>query len=391
MKACGRRWGKTTGSLIAAVLGHGPKRGVFRGALDGANIAWVAPDYTITDRVIWPDLIRSCGWPGMVSKKNRSVYFQGGGSVTVMSADNEKGLRGAGWDGMVIDEAAFIKETVWKQELRPSLADRQGWAIFITTPNGYNWFHKLFESAYDRPGWERWQRPTSDNPLIPKAELEAARLELGARAFAQEFEAKFTSMEGAWFDGAYFHDRLWFDEWPTSGVIHNAGAMDPSLGKSDKCDYTAIVYGKRVLENDRVVHYIDASLERRDTTQTVSDVIGLHDWFNFEAFGVEINQFQVLVAAELRRQSGLRNNPVPVYHIASKTPKKQRIMSLNPYFAADELRFKRHSRGARLLVDQIAAWPVDDYDDGPDGLEMYLQISNFLAGGGEQLPERVSA
>lgn len=377
---------------MAIVKGHGPYRGFFRGAVEGANIAWVAPDYTITDRVIWPDLMRSCGYPGSVSRKNRTVYFPGGGSITVMSADNEKGLRGAGWDGMVIDEAAFVKESVWREELRPSLADRQGWCIFISTPDGHNWFQKLFDDAYLRPGWERWQRPTSDNPKIPAAELEASKLEIGARAFAQEFEAKFITQEGAWFSGDYFEDHIWFDDWPRVGVIHDVGALDPSLGKTDKSDYSALIWGKRVEEGDRHILYVDASLERRDTEQTVADVIALHDAFPLEALGVEVNQYQVLLADVLRRQSVRRANPVPVYHITNKLPKPQRIKSLNPYLAAHELRFKRGSRGARLLVDQLAAFPVDDYDDGPDGLEMFVRISEYICRGGDQgIPDRVSA
>jgi hypothetical protein len=56
-------------------------------------------------------------------------------------------------DGLVFDEAAFCQENAWQQVLRPMLSDRGGWAMFITTPNGCNWFFDLFQQA-NRLGWD---------------------------------------------------------------------------------------------------------------------------------------------------------------------------------------------------------------------------------------------
>ena len=56
---CGRRWGKTALGLMATIRGHGPQRGLFKGALDGGKIWWIAPDYITASNVIWPDLKRA--------------------------------------------------------------------------------------------------------------------------------------------------------------------------------------------------------------------------------------------------------------------------------------------------------------------------------------------
>lgn len=197
---CGRRWGKTALGLLATVRGHGPRRGALRGAIDGARIWWVARSYSDVKQQIWPDLKRACcnAWT-KVSEIDHAIHLPGGGSITVRSADNPDSLRGVGLDGIVMDEAASMHESAWKEALRPTLSDRKGWAVFIGTPAGYNWFHDLYELAGNEDGWERWRRPSSDNPLMTPAELFAAKREIGSRAYRQEYEADFDAVGGAMF------------------------------------------------------------------------------------------------------------------------------------------------------------------------------------------------
>lgn len=133
------------------------------------------------------------------SEVERRIVLPGEGSVTVRSADDPDALRGAGLDGVVLDEAASMKEEAWKEAIRPALADKQGWATFIGTPKGFNWFHDLFERAGQGGDWARWQRPSWDNPLVTPEELKSVRMEIGAFAYSQEIEADFTSVAGGCF------------------------------------------------------------------------------------------------------------------------------------------------------------------------------------------------
>ncbi len=192
---CGRRWGKTILGLICCVVGHGPS-GILRGALNGAQIRWVAPTYPIASS-IWKALKASL-WEAWSHKDevSRTITLPGsGGSVAVRSADNPDSLRGVGSDGVVMDEAAFCSLEAWEEGIRPTLSDRGGWAVFISTPKGYNWFFDLFNAAkLDNTGtWQAWQRPTSDNPLIPTAEIEAARRAMAEFRFRQEYLAEFVA------------------------------------------------------------------------------------------------------------------------------------------------------------------------------------------------------
>jgi hypothetical protein len=191
---CGRRWGKT---LLAMTL-------CMRDALKGKRIWHVAPTYKQTLEG-WSYLQRLVQQlpVGVASTKTSElqVNFAGGGSIQLRTADNPDNLRGSGLDGVVIDEAATVKQEAWDLVLRPALADRQGWALFISTPQHFNWFWELYQRGEDpdNPEWASWQMPTWDNPYIAESEIEAAQRDMEPGDFDQEFGASFTAIGGAIF------------------------------------------------------------------------------------------------------------------------------------------------------------------------------------------------
>ena len=132
---------------------------------------------------------------------DRKVTFPSGGWVQVRSADNPQSLRGEGLDLVVIDEAAFVVESAWTEALRPALSDRLGKALFISTPKGRNHFWRMWVEGQESEAgeWQSWQFPTSANPFIDKAEIEAARQSLPEMTFRQEYLAEFLENAGAVF------------------------------------------------------------------------------------------------------------------------------------------------------------------------------------------------
>lgn len=191
--ACGRRrWGKTRlGSALC-----------IQTATRGGRAWWVAPTYPVAT-VGWR-LVRRLAMqiPGAeIRQGDRLVVLPSGGEVQVRSADNPDSLRGEGLDFVVMDECAFMKEEAFSEALRPALSDRKGRAMFISTPKGRNWFWRLWQRCMDDHDheWHGWQLPTGDNPYIDPAEIEAARLGLPERIFAQEYLAEFLDDAGGVF------------------------------------------------------------------------------------------------------------------------------------------------------------------------------------------------
>lgn len=372
---CGRRFGKTVLGLLAATKGHGPVPGVFPGVLDGKRILWAAPTFVIASD-IWREAKRALA--GVIANKSeveKRLETINGGVLRVASTDDPNSMRGPGWDGAVLDEAAFMVPEAWRQVIRPALADRQGWCLFISTPNGFNWFKELFEQAGRDDGWERWQRPTADNPLIPPSELDEARLDMGDRAFAQEHEAQFVDVQGAEFQGSYFLDSIWFDEWP-AGISRKVLSLDPSKGKTDKSDYSAFVMLGIGADGKM---YVDADMQRRDVWRIVEDGIDIYQRWGPQAFGVEVNQFQEVLAGVMDERAKSRNIMLPLFSITNTENKITRIRAtLTPFLARGDLRFYRKSAGARMLVEQLRAFPIGKHDDGPDALEMAVRLMRAL-------------
>jgi hypothetical protein len=119
--------------------------------------------------------------------------------IELKGTENAMALRGRSLAGVVLDEAAFMDSEVWFEVIRPALADKQGWALFISTPDGTaSWFYDLWCYVPDDPteDWNRWSFTTIEGGNVPAEEVNAARAQLDQRTFRQEFEASFENLTG---------------------------------------------------------------------------------------------------------------------------------------------------------------------------------------------------
>lgn len=194
MVVCGRRFGKTSFAVNELLYN----------ALTIPNsVYWyVGPTYRQAKMIAWrmlEDILTRLP-ENLVKRKNEqelSITFQNDSRIEIKGADNEDSLRGVGLNGVVLDEYAFMKSHVFERIIRPTLADKKGWAIFIGTPYGYNHFHTLFQAG-QVPNREikSWRFPSTANPFLPKEEIEAAKQSTDPAVFAQEWEADFRMFKG---------------------------------------------------------------------------------------------------------------------------------------------------------------------------------------------------
>ena len=117
--------------------------------------------------------------------------------LSVKSAENQDSLIGEGVDWLCIDEAALITRNVFEMYLRPTLADRQGWAMFTSTPRGFNFLHSLYEfgKSEDHPDWESWRFPSTLSPYF-KDDHEELKRTLTKETYLQEILCEFQSYAG---------------------------------------------------------------------------------------------------------------------------------------------------------------------------------------------------
>ena len=138
-----RRMGKTVmviNHLIKQALLCKREQGVF---------AYVAPFRNQAKNIAWNYLKKfTLPVPGcQINEGDLSVGLPSGARVRLFGADNADALRGLYFDGVVLDEVAQMQPFVWEEVIRPAIADRQGFAVFIGTPKGINLFSELYEQA----------------------------------------------------------------------------------------------------------------------------------------------------------------------------------------------------------------------------------------------------
>jgi hypothetical protein len=99
-----------------------------------------------------------------------------------------------------LDEIGDQNPKIWNEIIRPALADRKGFCLFIGTPKGNNHFKELFDRASKEPGWSALQFKASETKLIDEDELWAAKKEMGDDKYNQEFECSFNAaVEGSYY------------------------------------------------------------------------------------------------------------------------------------------------------------------------------------------------
>lgn len=185
----GRRTGKSTLSIHETVK---------KALIDKGRYWVVSPTYKQSKNIYWRSLINEIP-KDIIKKRNESeIYLEliNGSLIELKGADQPDNLRGAGVKGVVLDEYAFMKPEVWEKIIRPMLLDSKGWAIFISTPNGFNHFYDLAESAKEKTNWSYYHATTYENPYIDKQELDEERKHTDEDTFAQEYLGEFKKVKG---------------------------------------------------------------------------------------------------------------------------------------------------------------------------------------------------
>jgi predicted phage terminase large subunit-like protein len=172
---------------------------------------------------------------------------------------------------------------------------------------------------------------------------------------------------------SFFGPTIWFDEWPNTWLCRVV-ALDPSKGKDSKHgDCSAFVMLQWGLDDTL---YIDADLERRNTSIITETAIDIQQAFRPDFFGVETNQFQELLADDMVRRSQERGVYLSIFPVENQVPKVVRIRRLTPLLSQQRLRLKRGSKGAKLLVEQLRDFPCGEHDDAPDALEVAVRLAS---------------
>ncbi len=176
---------------------------VMEAVLRGEQVGWFFDIYKRLSKV-WGHLTTTL--QPVITKINvqeHRIEIRGGGSIAFWSCESSLTCRGFDFDLVVITESAHITgfKEIWQKEIRPTLFDRRGRAIFESSPNGYNYHETLHSRGQDEkfPKWASWQVPTTANPLISRKEIKEAEDDMDEAEFRQEVLAEFVTRSGSVF------------------------------------------------------------------------------------------------------------------------------------------------------------------------------------------------
>ena len=131
-----------------------------------------------------------------------------GARITILGAENDQAIRGISLDGCVFDETQSIKPTIFPEVIRPALADRKGWCVFIGTPKGRNSFYQLYQRALQNKEWYACTHKASETKILDDEELQAAKDVMSKDLYEQEFECSFQAAITGSYYGTIIEDLV---------------------------------------------------------------------------------------------------------------------------------------------------------------------------------------
>ena len=194
-----RRCGKTVACINDLIY-----KALVDGKEDG-RYAYLAPYYAQAKSIAFDYLMRFSE-PVRANHNVSELWVEliNGARIRLFGADNADSLRGLYLDGVVLDEFADMKPSLWGAVLRPLLSDRRGWATFIGTPKGHNQFWEIYNNATKDDSWYVKTLRASQTGLIPQEELDDARKMQTQDQYLAEWECDFESA----IIGAYYGKEM---------------------------------------------------------------------------------------------------------------------------------------------------------------------------------------
>ena len=182
-----RRAGKTVAAINdiirAAVMCKTPN----------PQFAYIAPFRSQAKSVAW-DYLKRFSLPIAQSSNEAELQIDlvTGARIRLFGADNADAMRGLGFDGIFMDEYGDFRPSVWGHVIRPTLSDKQGWAVFAGTPKGKNQFWDIDSDAKKNPAeWFLWRLTATESGLLPRFELDAVKAQITPDQYMQEYECSF--------------------------------------------------------------------------------------------------------------------------------------------------------------------------------------------------------
>lgn len=390
----GRRFGKNEFATVEIIdYAIKPDKYDF-GADDNPVLWWVGGTYTQTKKYGFDKILSKLPKPLIKGDPKRSAPFEielkNGSVIEFYSYDRPASLQGAGVDFMVIDEAAYMDESIWDNDLRPMLLDNNGGGVFISKPLGENWFYELYEQGNDDEfdEWVSIHGTSYDNPWLDNDEIEQIKETTPDSVFQQQYLAN-PNAGGTILnlDTISYIDAQEVEE-KTDRDFNYIVAVDVGITMDEK----------KARENDSdwwaAAVVLDHPMKPKAYVSEIRRVRGkgpekAADWIKEDIMSaLPTNRLYVEgVQAQRWWQNDLKEvglNPVLITH---DRPKEERIQYLSVPFSNGSVKLidwenTEYEYDWTIFRKEWSSFPNGAHDDQLDALEMALRQISFNDGMG---------
>lgn len=238
--ACGRRWGKTdvcAAEIASALLGKKPVRAlILAPTASQSELLFSRIEEFVAHR---QPKVKRTPYPLLTLGEHR---------VMARSGHAPRSLRGLEATHIVIDEAAYLPESLVTEVAMPMLATTDGRLTMISTPRGMNHFWRFFRMGErgEHGIWSR-QAPSQENPFVRAEYLEVQKELISERAYRVEYGAEFVEVAGRVFRSEAIEDCL-----VTS--VENKEKICIGIDWARYRDYTAVAVVSGCREDATLLH-----------------------------------------------------------------------------------------------------------------------------------------
>jgi hypothetical protein len=290
---CSRGWGK---SYVAAVIGvtaayellHLPKH------IPNKYVYIIAPTYQDVVDIYYPLLAFDLGLEERctsISKQSGQFIFANGTEIRLLSYEAIERIRGRGAYFVIWDEVSSCKKGIapqeaWEGSVLPAITSRwsqlrvdmikqnhpqegaglkAGRALFISTPKGYNYFHKLCMNHESDSAWGYFTFDYTHSPYLDPEEILRLKASMDPITFASEYLALFKESGNSvfyCFDRA-IHVRKDLEDLGEEEDVHIAIDFNVAL----QCSAVFVVRGGQM-------HFIDQFKGHPDTEELAKAIVG---------------------------------------------------------------------------------------------------------------------
>ena len=269
-----------------------------------SKYAYICPTYKQAKAVAW-DIFKkfSEDIPNVKYNENDlTIIYPNKSKIVLLGSDNTQSLRGIGLWGVVMDEYPQQPSNLWTEVILPTLADHDGYAIFIGTPQGKGEFYRIYEKAIKDESWYGTLLTIYDTNLFTAEQIQTFQKEQSRDEFNQEFLCSFESST----KGAYYSEELFKARQEGRIGIYPYNKSLPVYTAWDIGGYTAIGFFQHQDDKLIMIDYL------------ASDKLGI-EWYaaqlknkdyvyakHFAPWDISVNQFQTgRTTAEIAFSIGL--------------------------------------------------------------------------------------